>query len=272
MSLQILSNLHLESPQPQGAYSTFVITPKAPYLALLGDIGNITLHKSDDILGFLTRQLRQFRAVLFVPGNHEAYHSSWEDTLDLIRGFEREVRGDSELGEFVLLDRGEYTLPRTEVVVLGCSLFSAVPEERHMAVNLGLNDFRQTEDWDVDAHNEAHGRDLKWLNERVGELERADDDVKIVILSHWSPSRDGRAVEPKYARSPIASGFATDLSGEVCFRSGKVRVWAFGHTYYNCDFVVEREDGAGPLGLVANQRGYSFDQAEGYDGEKIVEV
>ena len=56
-------DLHLEAPK---AYDVFEIVPKAPYLALLGDVGNIVSHK-DDCLAFLTVQLNQFRDVLFVP-------------------------------------------------------------------------------------------------------------------------------------------------------------------------------------------------------------
>ncbi|KAK1639295.1 hypothetical protein BDP81DRAFT_345662 [Colletotrichum phormii] len=68
MAIQIVSDLHLESPK---AYDIFEIVPQAPYLGLLGDIGNVVAHK-EECLAFLT-QLRQFRAILFVPGNHEAY-------------------------------------------------------------------------------------------------------------------------------------------------------------------------------------------------------
>ncbi|KAK3372637.1 hypothetical protein B0H63DRAFT_527469 [Podospora didyma] len=50
-SFIILSDLHLESPK---AYDIFDIEPKAPYLALLGDIGNVEAHKAD-FLDFLTR-------------------------------------------------------------------------------------------------------------------------------------------------------------------------------------------------------------------------
>jgi predicted phosphodiesterase len=101
MSIQILSDLHLEAPK---AYDVFKIIPKAPYLALLGDIGKIVPHK-DDCLAFLKEQLRQFRAVFFVPGNHEGYHSTWPETLSILCAFEEDVRKDSSLGEFVLLDR-----------------------------------------------------------------------------------------------------------------------------------------------------------------------
>ncbi|KAL9097049.1 MAG: hypothetical protein Q9165_001013 [Trypethelium subeluteriae] len=266
MAIQILSDLHLEAPK---AYDIFEIVPKAPHLALLGDIGNIAVHK-DECLAFLTRQLSNFRTVLFVPGNHEAYHSSWPETLTILRIFEQKVRENSSLGAFVLLDRTVFWLPDTNVTILGCSLFSSIPPERHTAVSFGLNDFFQTSGWDVDAHNEAHKRDIAWLNAQVADL--GQSDVKIIIFSHWNPSMDTRAIEPRYADSPIKSAFSTDLSGEACFTSDQVKLWAFGHTHYNCDFTVQRAGIAEPLRLFTNQRGYYFAQAEGYDGEKTVEI
>ncbi|KAF2230121.1 hypothetical protein EV356DRAFT_526937 [Viridothelium virens] len=266
MAVQILSDLHLEAPK---AYDVFEIVPKAPHLALLGDIGNIASHK-DDCFAFLTRQLSNFHTVLFVPGNHEAYNSNWPETLTILRAFEQDVRENTSLGEFVLLDRTVFRLPDTNVAILGCSLFSSIPPERHMAVSFGLNDFFQTNDWDIDAHNEAHKRDVAWLNAQVADLELSD--VNIIIFSHWSPSMDLRAIEPKHADSPITSAFSTELSKEPCFTSDKVKVWAFGHTHYNCDFTVQREGSAGPLRLLANQRGYYFAQAEGYNGEKTIAI
>lgn len=266
MAVQILSDLHLEGPK---AYDTFEVVPKAPYIALLGDVGNIESHK-DDCLAFLTRQLKQFRAVLFVPGNHEAYSSNWTSTLNILRAFEADVRKDQSLAEFVLLDRAAFLLPDTNVIILGCSLFSFVPFESEMAVSANLNDFFEISDWDVEMHNAAHKRDLAWLNTQVAGLEQPN--VKIMIFSHWSPSLDVRVSDPRHARSPIKSAFQTELSDDACFKSDTVKVWAFGHTHYNCDVTVERGGGAGNLRLLANQRGYYHAQAEGYDGEKTVEV
>jgi predicted phosphodiesterase len=266
MAIQILSDLHLEAPK---AYDVFEIEPKAPHLALLGDIGNVAAHRLD-FQSFLTRQLRQFRTVIFVPGNHEAYHSNWPETLDMLHAFQRDsnARKDTSLGEFILLDRGVWRLPDSNTVILGCSLFSYVPPESHMAVSMGLNDFFQTDKWDVDAHNEMHKRDLDWLNAQVAQLEGSA--AEIAIFSHWSPTLDARAIDPRHVGSRITSAFSTDLSKEKCFKSGRVKIWAFGHTHYNCDFVADREDDAGPLRLVANQRGYYFAQSEGFDSEKTV--
>jgi Calcineurin-like phosphoesterase len=266
MALQVISDLHLESPK---AYDIFPIIPRAPHLALLGDIGNITPHKAD-FLAFLTHQLMQFRTVLFVPGNHEAYSSEWPVALAILRVFEEEVRSHSALGEFVLLDRAVFRLPDTDVAILGCSLFSSIPPESETAVSMGLNDFFQTEHWDVSAHNAAHRRDVAWLNAQVADLEQSN--IKIIILTHWSPSVDTRSTDPKHGASPISSAFSTDLSDQPCFKSDNVKLWAFGHTHYNCDFRAERGKSAGPLRLLANQRGYYFAQAAGFDGKKTVKV
>jgi hypothetical protein len=270
MAFQIISDLHLESPR---GYDIFDITPKAPYLALLGDIGNVVPHK-DEVLAFLTKQLKQFRMVLFVPGNHEAYGATWAATLEILRCFEESTQNDDSLGDFFLLDRGSFRDPGGKFVVLGCSLFSHVPPEKEMAVSFGVNDFFQIHDWEVATHNEAHQRDLAWLNDQVHNLQ--DSDLQILIFTHWSPTTDERSSDPKHADSKIRSGFSTDLSNEICFLSKNVRLWAFGHTHYNCDFILERK-GPGvspvrPIRLLANQRGYYFSQAEGFDTNNVINV
>lgn len=107
----------------------------------------------------------------------------------------------------MLLDRTTFRLPDSNIIILGYSLFSHVPQENHQAVSFGLNDFFHTSGWDVDAHNEAHRRDLAWLNSEVAALEHSD--VEIVILTHWSPSTDIRAVDTRHVRSPITCAFST---------------------------------------------------------------
>ena len=220
MALQILSDLHLESPK---GYDIFSIVPCAPHLALLGDIGTVTPHKAE-FLAFLTRQLKQFRTVLFVPGNHESYSSDWPTALAILREFETTVQCDDDiaLGDFILLDRTAFKLSDINFTILGCSLFSHIPPESEMAVSMGLNDFFQTESWDVEMHNAAHKRDVEWLNAQVAAPEHGDS--KIIILTHWSPSRDPRSSDPKHAASPISSAFSTDLSDQPCFQSEKVEL------------------------------------------------
>lgn len=260
--LQVVSDLHLEAPK---AYDFFTIAPKAPYLALLGDIGNATFH-FDDLLLFLSRLESDFQSILLVPGNHEAYSSDWPKTMKALHDAAAVQKN------LVVLDRVQFRPPGSPgTVILGCSLFSHVPPERCEDVSRGLNDFGCISKWTVDDHNAAHRRDLDWLNSTVGELESDSSVTKIIILTHWSPSADPRAADPKHAGSPISCAFSSDLSREVCFLSPKVNLWAFGHTHYNCDFEMQRAN-AGPLRLATNQRGYYFAQAEGFDSNMTVEL
>lgn len=80
VAVQLMSDLHLEFhfKQHDGetvpGYEAFDITPVAPTLALLGDIG-VTV--DDGLFSFLEKQLRGFERVLFVMGNHEGYNSSY---------------------------------------------------------------------------------------------------------------------------------------------------------------------------------------------------
>lgn len=275
--IQVLSDLHLETPR---GYDIFTITPKAPYLALVGDIGNVgdPGHR-EDMLAFLTQQLRSFEAVFFVPGNHEAFEATWPEALSVLRSFESDIaarrKDDATLGVFVLMDRGNFRIPTSDgkdTLVLGCSLFSHVPDEKAAAVEMGMNDFYRTAEWDVAAHNAAHTQDLAWLNGQVSRAEGDDSVGDVAVLTHWSPTLDARATDPRHTGSSITSGFATDLSGEVCMTAEKVAVWASGHTHFNFDFRIERGEGRRPVRLLANQRGYYFSQAAGFDPEKVIEV
>ena len=72
--------------------------------------------------------------------------------------------------------------------------------------------------------------------------------------------------------SNLSSAFSTDLSGEACWLGRKVRAWASGHTHNNYDFWAKRGKGKAPLRVVTNQRGYYFQQSEGFDGEKVIEL
>ena len=287
------------------AYDIFDIPPKAPYLALLGDIGYASHPQHREAyLGFLRRQLSKFRVVFLVLGNHEPWHGSWEASRETMRQFAEVVRRErnginnrsrndddddddddrnsegGRLGKFVFLDRTRYDVNSSSespgegedgnhsLTILGCTLFSRVPAAAAEAVSFGVNDFYHIDGWTVEQHDARFRGDVEWLNEQVAALDAAGRRKNVVVLTHYSPTLDQRAVDPRHRDSPIQAGFASDLSGEPCWSSGSVKVWAFGHTHFNCDFVDE-ETGKR---VVANQRGYYFGQSGGFVPDKIVEI
>lgn len=260
VKLQILSDLHLESP---AAYDVFDITPTAEYLALLGDIGYT---KDAGLISFLHKQLPRFEIIFFVLGNHEPYHSSYAASKQQLLALEAETEQQAS-GKFVLLDRTRYDLsPR--VSILGCTLFSDVTAAQKDFVSFSLNDFYHIENWMVEEHVQKYESELRWLNAEIQRLLEEEPDRKIIIMSHYSPTVDARSINPKHGSSNISSGFMTDLSGEICFSSEHVAVWAFGHTHSNCDF----EHGSHQIRLVTNQRGYYFAQSDGFDAGKTVKL
>ncbi|MCJ1366316.1 hypothetical protein MMC16_005444 [Acarospora aff. strigata] len=263
-TIQLLSDLHLETPK---SYDIFDITPTAPYLALIGDIGCL---KDNDYIPFIERQLPKFRVVFLLLGNHEPYHSSWVTVIEKLRAFEgktRKKQADGGTGSFIFLDQTRYDLS-SDITILGCTLYSNIVPSQSDHVSFGLNDFYHIDDWTVEQHNEAHLADLDWLNAQVRSIAEGEPHRKIIILTHHSPSTSPEAVDPAHAQSKISSGFSSDLSAEVCWTSQNVKVWAFGHTHFNCDFL---DPGTGKR-IVTNQRGYYFRQSAGFDERKVIEA
>lgn len=262
LNFQILSDLHLESP---ATYDTFEIEPKAPYLALLGDIGYV---KDAGFFDFLRKQLRAFQLVFLVLGNHEPYHSSWTDAISAMSRFQSEsqaacARGKT-MGQLILLNRTRYDISPS-LTILGCTLFSRVTEAQAEMVSFGINDFYYTRDWTVETHREAHLADLAWLNGEIDSISRSEPERTIIVLTHYCPSMDDRVIDPKHRDSKISSGFMSDLSSEPCWTHEAVKIWAFGHTHFNCDFV----DFPSGKRVLSNQRGYSFAQSDGFDVAKV---
>jgi hypothetical protein len=131
-----------------------------------------------------------------------------------------------------------------------------------------LNDFYHFKDWDVHLHRQAHSSDLKWLNKQVCSVSQAEPDRRIVIFTHHSPVFGGQAADLKDTKSSFTSEFSTDLSGEECWNNPRAKLWAFGHTHYNCDF---KDETTGKR-IMTNQRGYYLAQAGGFYKEKVVTV
>ena len=64
--IQVMSDIHLEMIH----YELPVITPQAPHLALLGDIGVMKDKNYEKYKQFLLAQSKQFNTVIVLMGNH----------------------------------------------------------------------------------------------------------------------------------------------------------------------------------------------------------
>ena len=269
-TLQILSDLHLETPATRPSYSEFSFEKTSLYIALLGDIG---LVNDSRLFSFLNVQLHRYKIVLYVLGNHEPYDSQVHIAKDTLKAFESEValkaHQDDRLGKFVFLDQTRYDLTPS-ITILGCTLYSAISPDQASSARLFITDFERIHEWNIDAHNAAHASDLVWLNDQVNNITSHEANRRIVILTHSSPTIQAEANDSRHLKdnSGVRTAFMTDLSREPCWTSPAVVLWAFGHTHFNCDFVDPR------IGkrVLANQKGYRRSEAEGFDPGKVVGV
>ncbi|TVY81988.1 Uncharacterized protein LSUE1_G005096 [Lachnellula suecica] len=256
---QIMSDLHLETHH---SYDDFRLQQMAPYLALLGDIGHVG---DERLFDFLEKQLERYRTVYFLLGNHEPYHLSLTLAKTKVKTFAQKMErlhAKSRVGKFVFLDQTRHDLSE-RLAILGCTLFSRVTDEQEYAVEARLVDFKDILRWTVDDHNLAHQSDLKWLNEQVAKIDQEEPERTIVIFTHHSPCDDARANNPQHEGSEVKSAFVTDLRDEGCWKSSAVKMWAFGHTHYNCDF----KEGITGKRVLTNQKGYRILPQKDFDME-----
>lgn len=241
---QFMSDLHLEVGQQ---YSSFTFETTAPYLILGGDIGRLVDYEG--YLSFLRDQTNRYNRVFLVLGNHEFYGLDFPTGLATARKLEQEAALE---GKLVLLQQDSFYLtegPKT-MVVMGCPLWSYIPEESSRAVASVVNDFKKIDGWSVEKHNAFHAQDLDWLRKEITAVQDQTPEVEIVIVTHHAPVIEQTA-SPQHKDSPIQPAFSTDIcnTGQLW---RPVKYWMFGHTHWTTQFRVNG------IQLVSNQRGYVF--------------
>ncbi len=123
LSIQIISDIHLE------IVKRFTIIPRAPYLALLGDIGDPGSERYSD---FLREQTRLFEKVFVLVGNHSCYGRTPAIASQLISEI---CEKDPE--HLVLLDKTSYEIDETYTVIGEERCFVFVYRKPHMFVSGG---------------------------------------------------------------------------------------------------------------------------------------
>ncbi|KAG9238554.1 ser/Thr protein phosphatase-like protein superfamily [Amylocarpus encephaloides] len=252
-SLQIISDLHLEL---DNQYDAFTIPPCAPYLILAGDVGRLTDYQS--YLSFIAKQTANFKKVFLVLGNHEFFGMSIEEGFDKARDLEGE---EVFQGRLVLLNQGRFDLVDDEapVTILGCTLWSQIPDSAIEAVIGKVKDFTQITNRTTTSHNISHASDLSWLKSEISLIHHSNTQIvnpamrrRIIVVTHHAPCIEGTS-KPEYVANAWTSAFASEILGEGNGNRGvweDVKCWVFGHTHFSTEFL------RGGVKVLANQRGY----------------
>ncbi|KAL6790872.1 hypothetical protein J3E68DRAFT_411546 [Trichoderma sp. SZMC 28012] len=151
----------------------------------------------------------------------------------------------------ILLNKFRWDDPDSNLTILGCTLWSAIPEEAATMIETKINDFKKIIGWTTLKHNQIHTEEAEWLRKEVAQLATQDQNNsrQVVIATHHAPCLQGTS-KPADTNSPWTPAFATDLVTKGNW--GNVTCWIFGHTHYSTDFRYKG------IRLLANQRGYVF--------------
>ena len=227
---QILSDLHIETGV---LYPVESIIPHSEVLVLAGDIGSF--YNLAPLVDFLEKISLKFKHIMYIPGNHEYYHSGNDKPKtigNLLYKFKKAV---AHLDNIYVMDRKIVNINGT--VFAGATLWSDPYPHKRLPefVNLNIS---------VHEYADMHKRDLKWLD-RVAE----QVDSPLVVITHHAPSKT--LVKRSTFADLYDSFYASSIEHRRIFK--KANVWVFGHTHNNIDKMI------GNTRLVSNQSGKSID-------------
>lgn len=261
---QILSDLYLNY---ESQYLTFHIPVSAPYLILAGNVGQLADY--DAYLSFLVRRCNLYEKVFLVLGALEFQGLSHAEGLQLARHMEEELATG---GRLQILHRTRAELPNTNITLLGCTLWSNIPESMEAAVIKKAPEFdpREGVRWrNIADHTEEHFRDLDWLKSEVNRpttsagAESSSAPVsKLVVVTSFSPDLH-HTLAPWQVQSPWSAAYGSDLLNATDWNS--VKFWIHGTTGRTGKakrFCIK---------VVSNQRGRVGEEEKGMLADRLSE-
>ncbi|AUT67800.1 MULTISPECIES: metallophosphoesterase [Paraburkholderia] len=256
MKIRVLSDLHLESDQPE-----IIPHADADLVVLAGDI-----HNHAEGLRWAAETFDGAVPVVYVPGNHEYYDGEFGALEAAMHDAAASVDNVYFLNNATLVD------PLGQWRVLGTTLWtdfdlygndedsraaSIAAAERVMLDYRGLIQVTWTAGNDSSGQGALqdntprnltpadtialHRHARAWLEAELAKPFAG----KTIVVTHHAPHR--RSLAERYADDVVSAGFVNDLPSLV---RAPVTLWVHGHTHTAFDYV---ENGAR---VVCNPRGY----------------
>lgn len=251
IKIQVVSDLHIEYKSYRLADVNSLITPVADVLVMAGDIGS--LYKFDQLKNFITNASKLYKAVLYVPGNHEYYEI---DNIPAIEYSELVNRLES-LGKSI---PNLYILNRHSVLIdnvcfAGCTLWSD-PQSTDLRFIVKMKDMNSFQ------YKKRHIEDVEYLVNMAKYCQ--EKSYKLVAITHYPPSFQ-TLENSKLPRKKNVALYATNLDHLLV--KEQIHTWICGHTHTNFDFVSK-----GGTRVVSNQKGKGKIMADNFSDHFIVTI
>ena len=260
--IQFVSDIHLEMIQYSYFDPSQIVQPgEAEFLALCGDIG----YPEDAILEeFIRFCSRNYRMVFWLPGNHEFYSPSAANRMTIQDKVQRMEALTRKFSNIILMDQVGINIPGTPIRIIGCTLWTEIPQDFASQAAKYMNDFRliyktPTERLSVEDVNTWHKSDRAWIESEIRATEQSGQEL--VVLTHHLPTQ--RLVHEKYEGHPLNVCFATSLDSMIRY---PIRAWLCGHSH------TANEARVNTVLCALNPVGYPGENETSLDRRKILTV
>ena len=267
LSLQIVSDLHIEYKNNSIPNPLDYVKPVSKILVLAGDIGS--LYKFEQLRGFLKKLCVHFEYVLYIPGNHEFYMQHDYDnnnpvSMEVLLG--RLLSIEHEIENLYILNRRSVIL--NNICITGCTLWSKaeVKIPKFIVRIHGMT---------TDLYNKKHYNDLKYINKMIDHCQ--ENNMKLIVITHHCPSfnimdntykmlySNDFGKENIKKRDRYVSLYFSKLDNLLT--KEKVHTWICGHIHQNFDYISK-----GGTRLIGNQYGKPRDNIDDYSKEFVVKI
>jgi UDP-2,3-diacylglucosamine pyrophosphatase LpxH len=272
-----VSDLHLEFYKDQTEAWPYVL-PEADPDALLLLNGDVQLwcyggkfKVNSPVFRLLKHLSERFRAVVYVPGNHEYYRGLVGHYYD--NKF-RHYLSELKLDNVFLLNNDQVLLNGGQARLLGSTLWTSMDEgnplfelEVSRSANSGrspLNDFnyvRFTDDktsfpkLNVRSVRKLHARSVLYLKAQL----HTPFEGETLVATHHLPSLS--LVQDEFLGHRLTPSYAEPLDELVAYAD----LWLFGHSHVVTDRVLAHVD----TRVVSNAAGYRGQLTKGFDPNKV---
>ena len=225
MIIQVFSDIHTEFHHDWGREFVAKLDPTGvDVLAVAGDLGTRLC-----LPGVLDGLCRKYPHVVYVTGNHEYYHITWQ----VVDGLLDKVR--TKHPNFHRLRDSAVTIDGQRFVG-GTLWFSEDPVASTHRQK--MNDFSVIKDFEPGVYHR---------NRRAQAFLRKTVEPGDVVVTHHIPSR--RLITPRWRNSPLNPFFVCDMTDLI--ERAQPKLWIYGHTH---DSLVDQ---IGETLMVCNPLGYA---------------
>jgi len=235
MVIQYMSDLHLEFRDNLQFIRNNPIVAEADILLLAGDVMPIQQLRQNS--AFLDHLSDQFKAVYWVPGNHEYYHAKFDR-------FQTRMKSSVRENVFMVNNAIEII---SGVRFVFSTLWTKISDAHIFEIQSRLSDFHAIK---VDGlpfspwqYNALHADSLAFLK---GNLLEPFSGPSVVVTHHVPTFLN---YPPKYKGDVLNEAFAVELHDFIADHGPDC--WIFGHHHYNTPpFTI------GETQMLTNQLGY----------------